>query len=109
MLACLSVLNVSVSLSTQIAKTIMFSAAPHRWKGGWGMKLEGSDHAPVYTNLEEIHEIPKHSTPSLSARYLPMIHGVQQTLGMAEFHVYLKINSASVVVLSFFYLVQHPC
>ncbi|CAK7334269.1 unnamed protein product [Dovyalis caffra] len=51
-----------------------------RWKGGWGIKLEGSDHAPVYMSLEEIHDIPKHSTPPLSARYLPMIHGVQQTL-----------------------------
>ncbi|KAH8508245.1 hypothetical protein H0E87_010387 [Populus deltoides] len=53
-----------------------------RWKGGWGIRLEGSDHAPVYTSLEEIHDIPTHSTLPLSARYhLPMIHGVQQTLG----------------------------
>ncbi|KAJ6288789.1 hypothetical protein OIU76_024718 [Salix suchowensis] len=51
-----------------------------RWKGGWGIKLEGSDHAPVYMSLEEIHDIPRHNTPPLSARYLPMIHGVQQTL-----------------------------
>ncbi|XP_034890571.1 DNA-(apurinic or apyrimidinic site) endonuclease 2 isoform X2 [Populus alba] len=53
---------------------------PDRWKGGWGIKLEGSDHAPVYMSLEEICDIPRHSTPPLSARYLPMIHGVQQTL-----------------------------
>ncbi|XP_015576322.2 DNA-(apurinic or apyrimidinic site) endonuclease 2 [Ricinus communis] len=51
-----------------------------RWKGGWGTKLEGSDHAPVYTSLVEIPDIPQHGTPSLSARYLPMIHGFQQTL-----------------------------
>ncbi|KAL9340775.1 hypothetical protein Peur_066994 [Populus x canadensis] len=51
-----------------------------RWKGGRGIKLEGSDHAPVYMSLEEICDIPRHSTPPLSARYLPMIHGVQQTL-----------------------------
>ncbi|KAL9378219.1 hypothetical protein Peur_029554 [Populus x canadensis] len=51
-----------------------------RWEGGRGIKLEGSDHAPVYMSLEEICDIPRHSTPPLSARYLPMIHGVQQTL-----------------------------
>uniref|UniRef100_A0A3N7G908 Endonuclease/exonuclease/phosphatase domain-containing protein n=1 Tax=Populus trichocarpa TaxID=3694 RepID=A0A3N7G908_POPTR len=41
-----------------------------RWKGGWGIRLEGSDHAPVYTSLEEIHDIPTHSTLPLSSRYL---------------------------------------
>ncbi|KAJ9172672.1 hypothetical protein P3X46_015886 [Hevea brasiliensis] len=51
-----------------------------RWKGGWGIKLEGSDHAPVYTSLVEIPVVPQHGIPSLSARYLPMIHGLQQTL-----------------------------
>ncbi|XP_065857130.1 DNA-(apurinic or apyrimidinic site) endonuclease 2 isoform X2 [Euphorbia lathyris] len=51
-----------------------------RWKGGWGVKLEGSDHAPVYTSLAETPDILPHSTPSLSSRYLPMIHGFQQTL-----------------------------
>ncbi|XVE87434.1 hypothetical protein DITRI_Ditri18aG0117000 [Diplodiscus trichospermus] len=51
-----------------------------RWKGGWNIKLEGSDHAPVYTSLVDIPDVPQHSTPSLAARYLPMIHGLQQTL-----------------------------
>ncbi|KAG8662808.1 DNA-(apurinic or apyrimidinic site) endonuclease 2 isoform X2 [Manihot esculenta] len=51
-----------------------------RWKGGWGIKLEGSDHAPMCTSLVEIPVVPQHGTPSLSARYLPMIHGLQQTL-----------------------------
>ncbi|PNX81125.1 DNA-(apurinic or apyrimidinic site) lyase 2-like protein, partial [Trifolium pratense] len=52
----------------------------HRWKGGQSIKLEGSDHAPVFVTLMEIPEIPLHSTPSLSARYVPMVRGVQQTL-----------------------------
>ncbi|KAK0605290.1 hypothetical protein LWI29_025078 [Acer saccharum] len=53
----------------------------YRWKGeGLNIKLEGSDHAPVYMSLEEIPEIPQHSTPSLASRYLPMICGLQQTL-----------------------------
>ncbi|KAF5753040.1 DNA-(apurinic or apyrimidinic site) lyase 2 isoform X1 [Tripterygium wilfordii] len=51
-----------------------------RWKGGWSIKLEGSDHAPVYMNLVEISVILRHSTPSLSARYLTGIRGLQQTL-----------------------------
>ncbi|XP_027346590.1 DNA-(apurinic or apyrimidinic site) lyase 2 isoform X2 [Abrus precatorius] len=52
-----------------------------RWKeGGRSIKLEGSDHAPVYMTLHEIPEVPQHSTPSLSARYVPMVHGIQQTL-----------------------------
>ncbi|RDX86562.1 DNA-(apurinic or apyrimidinic site) lyase 2, partial [Mucuna pruriens] len=52
----------------------------HRWKGGHGIKLEGSDHAPVFMSLHEIPEVSLHSTPSLSARYVPMVHGIQQTL-----------------------------
>ncbi|XP_022741958.1 DNA-(apurinic or apyrimidinic site) lyase 2 isoform X2 [Durio zibethinus] len=51
-----------------------------RWKGGWNIKLEGSDHAPVYTSLVKIPDVSHHSTPSLAARYLPSIHGLQQTL-----------------------------
>ncbi|XP_061354902.1 DNA-(apurinic or apyrimidinic site) endonuclease 2 isoform X3 [Gastrolobium bilobum] len=51
-----------------------------RWKGGRSIKLEGSDHAPVFTTLLEIPEVSLHSTPSLSARYVPMVHGIQQTL-----------------------------
>lgn len=52
----------------------------HRWKGGRSIKLEGSDHAPVFMTLNEIPEIFLHSTPSLSARYISMVHGLQQTL-----------------------------
>ncbi|QCD82066.1 AP endonuclease 2 [Vigna unguiculata] len=52
----------------------------HRWKEGRSIKLEGSDHAPVFMSLHEISEVALHSTPSLSARYVPMIHGIQQTL-----------------------------
>ncbi|GMI76970.1 APURINIC/APYRIMIDINIC ENDONUCLEASE2 [Hibiscus trionum] len=51
-----------------------------RWNGGWNTKLEGSDHAPVYTCLVDIPDVSEHSTPSLASRYLPMIHGLQQTL-----------------------------
>ncbi|WJX65350.1 DNA-(apurinic or apyrimidinic site) lyase [Trifolium repens] len=50
------------------------------WKGGQSVKLEGSDHAPVLLTLMEIPEVSLHNTPSLSARYVPMIRGVQQTL-----------------------------
>ncbi|CAN1227030.1 DNA-(apurinic or apyrimidinic site) endonuclease 2 [Linum perenne] len=52
----------------------------YRWKGGLDIKLEGSDHVPVYVTLMHIPDIGQHSTPSLSARYLPMIRGLQQTL-----------------------------
>ncbi|XP_047157639.1 DNA-(apurinic or apyrimidinic site) endonuclease 2 [Vigna umbellata] len=52
----------------------------HRWKEGRSIKLEGSDHAPVFVSLHEISEVSLHSTPSLSARYVPMVHGIQQTL-----------------------------
>ncbi|EXC35351.1 DNA-(apurinic or apyrimidinic site) lyase 2 [Morus notabilis] len=51
-----------------------------RWKGGQRIKLEGSDHAPVYTSLRQIPSVPPHNTPSLSCRYIPMVYGVQQTL-----------------------------
>ncbi|KAK8710444.1 hypothetical protein V6N13_145767 [Hibiscus sabdariffa] len=51
-----------------------------RWNGGWSTKLEGSDHAPVYTFLVDIPDVSEHSTPPLAARYLPMVHGLQQTL-----------------------------
>lgn len=51
-----------------------------RWKGGRVTKLEGSDHVPVFVTLKEIPDIPVHSTPSLSARYIPEIRGSQQTI-----------------------------
>ncbi|XP_024977698.1 DNA-(apurinic or apyrimidinic site) lyase 2 isoform X2 [Cynara cardunculus var. scolymus] len=52
----------------------------YRWKGGRSMKLEGSDHAPVFMSLREIPDIPQHNTPSLSTRYCPQVRGCQQTL-----------------------------
>ncbi|XP_021274831.1 DNA-(apurinic or apyrimidinic site) lyase 2 [Herrania umbratica] len=55
-----------------------------RWKGGWTIKLEGSDHAPVYTSLVEIPDVSQHSTPSLAARYLPMIHGLQTLVSVLK-------------------------
>ncbi|OVA19651.1 Exodeoxyribonuclease III xth [Macleaya cordata] len=51
-----------------------------RWKGGRSIKLEGSDHVPVYVILSELPDLPEHSTPSLAARYVPRIHGFQQTI-----------------------------
>lgn len=51
-----------------------------RWKGGRSIKLEGSDHVPVYMSLVEVPEILQHSTPPLSTRYHPQIFGSQQTL-----------------------------
>ncbi|KAK9067401.1 hypothetical protein SSX86_014729 [Deinandra increscens subsp. villosa] len=51
-----------------------------RWKGGKNIKMEGSDHAPVFMSLEEIPDIHQHNTPSLSTRYCPQVRGCQQTL-----------------------------
>ncbi|XP_052198019.1 DNA-(apurinic or apyrimidinic site) endonuclease 2 [Diospyros lotus] len=51
-----------------------------RWKGGRSIKLEGSDHVPVYMSLVEIPDVLQHSTPSLSARYAPEVRGLQQTI-----------------------------
>ncbi|KAJ6997068.1 hypothetical protein NC653_013596 [Populus alba x Populus x berolinensis] len=61
-----------------------------RWKGGWGIRLEGSDHAPVYTSLEESMIFPHIALRLyLPDIYLPMIHGVQQTLG---YQVHLQME-----------------
>ncbi|KAA8547503.1 hypothetical protein F0562_003932 [Nyssa sinensis] len=51
-----------------------------RWKGGKRIKVEGSDHVPVYMSLVKIPDILQHNTPSLSARYAPEVHGLQQTI-----------------------------
>ncbi|KAK9165167.1 hypothetical protein Scep_000358 [Stephania cephalantha] len=51
-----------------------------RWKGGKSVKLEGSDHAPVFVTLKEIPELPYHNTPSLAARYAPKVRGFQQSI-----------------------------
>ncbi|KAF5184149.1 DNA-(apurinic or apyrimidinic site) lyase [Thalictrum thalictroides] len=56
-----------------------------RWKGGRNIKLEGSDHAPVYACLQDIPDLLEHNTPSLAARYVPKVRGVQQTIGELKF------------------------
>lgn len=50
------------------------------WHGGRSIKLEGSDHAPVYIKLREIPEIAVHDVPSLAARYMHEVSGRQQTI-----------------------------
>lgn len=79
---------------------------PCRWKGGRSIKLEGSDHAPVFTRLLEIPDTSEHSTPALSARYIPMIHGVQQTLGTKMFLILWIIVSVYYHIFHFIQLMK---
>ncbi|EPS60044.1 hypothetical protein M569_14760, partial [Genlisea aurea] len=60
-----------------------------RWKPGdaprhsikaRNVKLEGSDHAPVYMSLVGMPNVEQHNTPPLSMRYCPQVYGYQQTL-----------------------------
>ncbi|KAL0905329.1 hypothetical protein M5K25_023741 [Dendrobium thyrsiflorum] len=51
-----------------------------KWLGGRSIKLEGSDHVPVYIILNDIPNLLEHSTPPLSVRYIPEVHGWQQTI-----------------------------
>ncbi|KAG9442606.1 hypothetical protein H6P81_018460 [Aristolochia fimbriata] len=51
-----------------------------RWNGGRTVRLEGSDHVPVYIFLQGIPDLPVHSLPSLAARYIPEVRGRQQTI-----------------------------
>ncbi|GAA0169849.1 hypothetical protein LIER_24237 [Lithospermum erythrorhizon] len=51
-----------------------------RWKEGRSIKMEGSDHAPVFVDLVNMPSVSKHNTPSLSSRFYPHIYGNQQTL-----------------------------
>ncbi|MQL96944.1 hypothetical protein Taro_029617, partial [Colocasia esculenta] len=51
-----------------------------RWNGGRSIKLEGSDHVPVYVSLLDLPQLPIHSTPSLAVRYIPEVRGWQQTI-----------------------------
>ncbi|CAA7403494.1 unnamed protein product [Spirodela intermedia] len=51
-----------------------------RWNGGRCVKLEGSDHAPVYVSLADLPDLPIHNTPTLAARYVPEVRGWQQTI-----------------------------
>lgn len=52
----------------------------YKWKGEKSIKLEGSDHAPVFMSLIKLPHIEFHNTPSLSTRYCPQVRGCQQTL-----------------------------
>ncbi|GJN34479.1 hypothetical protein PR202_gb23142 [Eleusine coracana subsp. coracana] len=50
------------------------------WNGGRSIKLEGSDHIPVYILLKEIPELAVHNIPPSAARYLPEVRGRQQRI-----------------------------
>nr|XP_043618416.1 DNA-(apurinic or apyrimidinic site) endonuclease 2 [Erigeron canadensis] len=65
---------------TQFKRCKPGATPSYRWKGEKNIKLEGSDHAPVFVSLTDIPEIPQHNTPSLSTRYCPQVRGCQQTL-----------------------------
>lgn len=67
-----------------------------RWKGGRGIKLKGSDHAPVCMSLNEVPNILQHSTPLLSTRYCPQVEGCQQTLGAMNLYYYLDENISKI-------------
>ncbi|RZC66677.1 hypothetical protein C5167_010367 [Papaver somniferum] len=67
-------------IMTQFKRWKPENASSHRWKGGRNIKLEGSDHAPVYVSFGELPDLPEHNTPSLAARYVPRIRGFQQTI-----------------------------
>ncbi|KAG6554008.1 hypothetical protein Mapa_004925 [Marchantia paleacea] len=51
-----------------------------RWHGGRSLKLEGSDHAPVYVLLREQRQVEPHDVPPLAARFFPELRGRQQDL-----------------------------
>ncbi|XP_047321737.1 DNA-(apurinic or apyrimidinic site) endonuclease 2 [Impatiens glandulifera] len=54
-------------------------SSPRR-KGGRNIKIEGSDHVPVFITMEDFQDVELHNTPTLSARYAPEIRGFQQTI-----------------------------
>ncbi|KAL2654012.1 hypothetical protein R1flu_022140 [Riccia fluitans] len=51
-----------------------------RWHGGRTLKLEGSDHVPVFVELKEQRDVELHEVPSLAARFMPELRGRQQNL-----------------------------
>lgn len=57
-----------------------------RWRGGRKIKLEGSDHVPVYVILRDVPDLPTHSTPSIAVRYIPEVRGWQQSIGEKHFN-----------------------
>ncbi|KAI3725896.1 hypothetical protein L1987_65692 [Smallanthus sonchifolius] len=75
----------------------------YRWKGGKNIKMEGSDHAPVFMSLNDIPDIHQHNTPSLSTRYCPQVRGCQQTLvsmlSRRQSTEEIKVNEQSVTSL----------
>ncbi|KAL0289995.1 UNVERIFIED_CONTAM: DNA-(apurinic or apyrimidinic site) lyase 2 [Sesamum angustifolium] len=63
----------------------------HKDINGRAVKLEGSDHVPVYASLVEIPNIQQHNTPSLSTRYCPQVYGCQRTLVYVGIHLKGKV------------------
>ncbi|MCO5585710.1 hypothetical protein L7F22_039646 [Adiantum nelumboides] len=51
-----------------------------RWTGGRTMKLEGSDHAPVFLLLKEQPPVKPHDVPTFAVRFLPQLRGRQQSM-----------------------------
>ncbi|XP_057834488.1 DNA-(apurinic or apyrimidinic site) endonuclease 2 isoform X2 [Cryptomeria japonica] len=51
-----------------------------KWQGGRSLKLEGSDHAPVYITISEMPDVAIHDVPALAARYMPELSGRQQSI-----------------------------
>lgn len=50
-------------------------------------------------SLMDIPDVAQHSTPSLSARYVPTVHGFQQTIGVTSLS-YSLFASASFLYTS---------
>ncbi|MCO5601456.1 hypothetical protein L7F22_055579 [Adiantum nelumboides] len=61
-----------------------------RWSGGRTMKLEGSDHAPVFLLLKEQPPVKPHDVPTFAVRFLPQLRGRQQSI-----HAILKKRDQS--------------
>ncbi|KAH9307712.1 hypothetical protein KI387_035623, partial [Taxus chinensis] len=51
-----------------------------KWHGGRSLKLEGSDHAPVYIKFREMPDVAVHNVPAFAARYMPEVSGRQQSI-----------------------------
>lgn len=51
-----------------------------KWQGGRTIKLDGSDHVPVYAVLSDVPNLYVHNTPPLAVRYIPEVRGWQQTI-----------------------------
>ncbi|KAK8970505.1 hypothetical protein KSP40_PGU005187 [Platanthera guangdongensis] len=72
------------------------SVGKAKWHGGRSIKLEGSDHIPVYMILNDLPNLPVHSTPPLAVRYIPEVRGWQQTIGQKSLlYVMLKRGKAA--------------